>query len=83
MPFLLFSIAKGKLPTYILPCFAPLAILMAGYVQRLAGEGGKALRINGVINLLVGLGGMAAILLVLAPWGIMDVRCSVRRRSAK
>ncbi|AGH73353.1 lipid IV(A) 4-amino-4-deoxy-L-arabinosyltransferase [Edwardsiella piscicida] len=71
MPFLLFSIAKGKLPTYILPCFAPLAILMAGYVQRLAGEGGKALRINGVINLLVGLGGMAAILLVLAPWGII------------
>ncbi|MGL4194917.1 MAG: 4-amino-4-deoxy-L-arabinose lipid A transferase, partial [Edwardsiella piscicida] len=31
----------------------------------------KALRINGVINLLVGLGGMAAILLVLAPWGII------------
>ncbi|WP_370557649.1 lipid IV(A) 4-amino-4-deoxy-L-arabinosyltransferase [Edwardsiella tarda] len=70
MPFLLFSIAKGKLPTYILPCFAPLAILMAGYAQRLVAQTGKALRANGMINLLIGLAGMAAVLLVLAPWSV-------------
>ncbi len=70
MPFLLFSIAKGKLPTYILPCFAPLAILMAGYAQSLSTQRSKVLWINGIINLFIGLAGMATILLVLAPWSV-------------
>lgn len=69
MPFLLFSIAKGKLPTYILPCFAPLVILMAGAAERQVGKANKSLQANGLINLLVGGAGMATVLLVLAPWG--------------
>jgi 4-amino-4-deoxy-L-arabinose transferase len=62
MPFLFFSLARGKLPTYIMPCFAPLALLMADALA-CALESGRlrALRLNGALNLLLGLLGLAAL----------------------
>ena len=69
LPLLFFSIAKGKLPTYILPCFTPLALLMARYAHSGGARLGRVFRINGGINLLLGLIATAAVVLFLAPWG--------------
>lgn len=69
MPLLFFSIAKGKLPTYILPCFAPLSILLArNATQRLASS--LTLKINGWINVIFGGVCTLVVLVVLAPWGV-------------
>ncbi len=39
LPFLVFSVSKGKLVTYILPCFPPLAILTAFGLDAVFREG--------------------------------------------
>ncbi len=40
-PFLFFSISKGKILTYILPCFLPFAILMSIGIKKYFETGGK------------------------------------------
>ncbi|BCX68119.1 MULTISPECIES: lipid IV(A) 4-amino-4-deoxy-L-arabinosyltransferase [Pseudomonas] len=55
MPLLFFSISKGKLPSYILPCLLPLALLMGHALDdRLSRQQGRALGINGLLNLVLG-----------------------------
>ncbi|CDF96193.1 MULTISPECIES: lipid IV(A) 4-amino-4-deoxy-L-arabinosyltransferase [unclassified Pseudomonas] len=56
MPLLFFSLSKGKLPSYILPCLLPLALLLGhALADRLEHKQGRALAINGWLNLTLGL----------------------------
>ena len=55
MPLFFFSLSKGKLPAYILPCLLPLALLLGHTLaDRLKLEQGRVLGINGLLNLVVG-----------------------------
>ena len=55
MPLVFFSLAKGKLPSYIMPCMLPLALLMGSALSdKLAQGRGRVLRINGWLNLVMG-----------------------------
>lgn len=67
MPLIFFSIAKGKLPTYILPCFAPLAILLAQHVRQATT---RVIKTNGWINALFGIVCVLVVLLGLSPYGL-------------
>ncbi len=52
IPFVFFSIAKGKLLTYILPVMAPLALMMAKYaVDCVKNRNLAPIKFNGVINI--------------------------------
>lgn len=54
LPLALFSLSKGKLPTYIMPCLLPLALLL-GYALMTRVEQGKpgAIRFNAAVNLVL------------------------------
>ena len=61
---LFFSLSRGKLPTYLLPTLAALVPLLARTLLEAQRRGVTgALRLNGLCNLLVGLAGLAALLI--------------------
>jgi 4-amino-4-deoxy-L-arabinose transferase len=65
LPLAFLSLSRGKLPTYILPCMMPLALLMGNSLAAALQAGRtRALRINSLLNLLLGVLGAAAMVYV-------------------
>jgi 4-amino-4-deoxy-L-arabinose transferase len=55
LPLGFFSLSSGKLPTYIMPCLMPVALLMGHTVsQWLEQRHARVLRLNGVVNTVLG-----------------------------
>lgn len=72
MPLLFFSLAKGKLLTYLLPCMAPMALLLAAYGRKCSDAmRSKIFDANAGINIAFALCAIAAMLLAgssIWPW---------------
>lgn len=73
LPFLFLSIASGKLLTYILPCFPPLAVLTANMLFSSRKRFCSALRKNSWVNIIFGGVSAVSVLLIISPWGVLPV----------
>lgn len=63
LPLGFLSLSKGKLPTYIMPCLVPLALLMGHALVSCLQQGRlNALRLNGTVNALIGAVGLIALI---------------------
>lgn len=63
VPLVIFSLSSGKLPTYIMPCLLPLALLMGHAVAELLTQAHKrTLRFNGWLNVIIATGALIALL---------------------
>ncbi|WQG57880.1 lipid IV(A) 4-amino-4-deoxy-L-arabinosyltransferase [Pseudomonas sp. RTB3] len=62
LPLAFFSLSRGKLPTYIMPCLLPLALLIGHVLADTLAQGRtRALRINGWLNLILGVVALLAL----------------------
>ncbi|HHA2288164.1 TPA: lipid IV(A) 4-amino-4-deoxy-L-arabinosyltransferase [Enterobacter asburiae] len=73
LPFLFLSLASGKLLTYILPCFPPLAVLVAHMLCSPDEDAKRVLKKNSWVNIIFGVICTVVILTVISPWGILPV----------
>jgi 4-amino-4-deoxy-L-arabinose transferase len=65
VPLIFFSFSRGKLPTYIMPCLLPLAMLAGNaLIGRIRDNDGRAVRWNGLLNLLLAVMAMVGLIYV-------------------
>ncbi|MBJ2222501.1 MULTISPECIES: lipid IV(A) 4-amino-4-deoxy-L-arabinosyltransferase [Pseudomonas] len=63
LPLGFFSLSKGKLPTYIMPCLLPLALLMGhGLIDLIKQGKARTLVINGALNFVLGMTAMVVLI---------------------
>ncbi len=63
LPLGFFSLSNGKLPTYIMPCLLPLALLMGHTLTDLLSQGkARALCLNGLLNFAIGMAAMIGLI---------------------
>ncbi|BDB20637.1 undecaprenyl phosphate-alpha-4-amino-4-deoxy-L-arabinose arabinosyl transferase [Pseudomonas sp. CYM-20-01] len=63
LPLGLFSLSRGKLPTYIMPCLLPLALLMGHTMIDLVKQGkARTICLNGLFNFVIGMAAMIGLI---------------------
>ncbi len=63
LPLCFFSLSNGKLPTYIMPCLLPLALLMGHALTELLQQGkSRAICLNGLLNFAIGMVAMVTLI---------------------
>ena len=63
LPLGFFSLSSGKLPTYIMPCLLPLALLMGHALIDVMQQGKtRAICINGLLNFVLGMAAMVTLI---------------------
>ena len=63
LPLGFFSLSNGKLPTYIMPCLLPLALLMGHTLIDLISAGrARTICLNGLLNFAIGMAAMIGLI---------------------